>query len=61
MGEDKSEWGLPRIEPSADHRTSAVTIYQIYLAFKEAGFNRDQAMDLTREWMKAAILRGRSK
>lgn len=34
------------IEPSADYRIAAGQIRQMYLAFVEAGFNPDQALDL---------------
>lgn len=40
-----------KIEPNGDFRTAAATIRQMYLAYVQAGFTEEQAMQLVKHFL----------
>jgi hypothetical protein len=45
------------IEPSADIRMMATSMFQLYMAYQQAGFTETQAMDLVKTQIAAAAQR----
>ena len=44
-----------KTEPSADMRVVAHTCWELYVALRDEGFTRAQAMDLVKESMRVAV------
>lgn len=44
----------PRVEPSAELRQMALMVRSTYIAYREAGFTEEQAMDLIKTQIASA-------
>jgi hypothetical protein len=49
------------VEPHADIRAAAATMFQIYVAYVEAGFTTDQAMDIVKTIIQTQIIAASGK
>lgn len=47
-------FGFP-VEPNADLRNAAAGMFETYVSLVNAGFNEDQAMQLTRDMLREAM------
>lgn len=47
--------GAPKREPSADQRTGADEMHAQYTAYVDAGFSKQQAMQLVCELIRSAV------
>jgi hypothetical protein len=50
--------GPPPVEPSADHRSLAIQVFQFHQALTGAGFDQAEAMYLTGVWINSLVTRG---
>lgn len=46
----------PRVEPSANQRAAARSLYGLYVALGEVGFNEDQALSVVARMAAAAVV-----
>lgn len=53
--------GAPKREPSAEQRQGAIGLHEIYTAHVEAGFTKQQAMDIVLEMVRASIAQQRPR
>lgn len=52
-GEDD---GRPRVEPSANQRAAARSLYGLYVALGDVGFSDDQALSVVTQMATAAVV-----
>lgn len=45
-----------QIEPHSDIRENAATMFQLFVAYVQAGFTEEQAMTLLREIVRAQVI-----
>lgn len=45
----------PKREPSAANRKAAADMHELYVSYVEAGFSRQQAMEILREMIRAGM------